>query len=115
MRYKSWRQALKDFALKAYKGDTRDLDDKANDLIEFLKKNRHPNQTFLDMSKMRTSSLIHHLIFDLSFSDMQIDGAVSADWIKSSLLPVIDQVLEQICVEFGIVGDKVKRIEKNRY
>lgn len=61
---------------------------------------------------MRTSNLIHQLVFDLSLPDMQTDGAASADWIKSSLLPVIDQVLEDICVEFGIAHNEVKRIEK---
>jgi len=61
---------------------------------------------------MRTSNLIHHLVFDLSFADMQTDGATSADWIKSSLLPVIDQVLDDICIELGIEKKEVKRIEK---
>ncbi|MBC3929771.1 contractile injection system tape measure protein [Undibacterium sp. CY21W] len=61
---------------------------------------------------MRTSNLIHHLVFDLSFADMQTDGATSADWIKSSLLPVIDQVLDDICIELGIGKKEVKRIEK---
>lgn len=41
LRYKNWRQALKTFALAGYEGDTLDLDNKADDLIEFLKKNRH--------------------------------------------------------------------------
>jgi hypothetical protein len=70
--------------------------------LSFEKKSSSANQTFLDISKMRTSNLIHHLVFDLSFADMQTDGATSADWIKSSLLPVIDQVLDDICIELGI-------------
>ena len=41
LRYKNWMSALKTFALAGYKADTQELDNKAGDLIEFLKKNRH--------------------------------------------------------------------------
>lgn len=41
LRYKNWMSALKTFALAGYKADAQELDNKAGDLIEFLKKNRH--------------------------------------------------------------------------
>ncbi|MBC3832631.1 hypothetical protein H8K33_14070 [Undibacterium amnicola] len=60
---------------------------------------------------MRSANRIHDLVFDLSFTDIQADASAWADWIKATLLPVIDEVIEQQCRELNIQGHQIHRLE----
>ncbi|GGC76648.1 contractile injection system tape measure protein [Undibacterium terreum] len=44
---------------------------------------------------MRPLNLIHGLTFDFSFAGTTMDGLSLADWIKTALLPVIEETIEQ--------------------
>ena len=60
---------------------------------------------------MRRINRIHDLVFDLSFSDEKADASVWAEWIKMRLLPIIDEVTEDLSREFKISASQVRRIE----
>ncbi|MBR7745651.1 contractile injection system tape measure protein [Undibacterium baiyunense] len=60
---------------------------------------------------MRRINRIHDLVFDLSFSDEKADASVWAEWVKMRLLPIIDEVMEDLSREFKISASQVRRIE----